>query len=90
MGFSEDATEFDKIVAGLGDLEFSPADIVPVSILNDAELSTRYSRVRQELLRLGEMLPETEIGRPHSETGRRLHSERACYIIELRKRGMMT
>lgn len=76
-------TEFDAIVAGLeGELDFSPTDVVSVAILDDVTLSSRFTAVRQELLKLGEMIS------PTTETGRRLHSERAAYLVEMRKRGM--
>lgn len=80
----EPTTEFDRIVAGL-ELEFSPADVVNCALLNDFELSRRFNKVRQDLLKLGQM----PAGSVETETGRRLHSERAAYLIELRRRRLM-
>lgn len=77
---SEVDDEFMKLV---GQLEITPAVIdVNVATLSDLELSKRFNEVKQELLERGEMI-ET-----NTQTGRDLHSQRAAYLIELRKRGL--
>lgn len=72
---------FKELMEGL-DLE-PPSGAVSVSVLNDLELSSRFNAVKQELLQRGEMV------NPTTQAGRDLHSERAAFIIELRRRGMM-
>ena len=72
--------EFMKLV---GQLDLNPAvNEVNVALLSDLDLSKRFSEVKQELLARGEMID------PKTQTGRDLHSERAAYLIELRKRGL--
>ena len=67
-------------------LDVDPRTMVDVNVrlLNDAELSSRFSQVRQELMERGEML------NPTTQTGRDLHSERCAYLLELRRRGLLT
>lgn len=77
--------EFAKLVGQLDLSENGPivTDVV-VTTLDDAELSLRFNQVREELMSIGEMINCT------TQTGRDLHSQRAAYIIELRRRGLMT
>jgi hypothetical protein len=77
--------EFQKLVGMLDMEQFGEGmPEVSVAVLNDAELSSRYNEVREELMKRGEMInPTTQIGRD-------LHSQRGAYIIELRRRGLMT
>lgn len=76
--------EFSRLVGMLDLSDIGPMipDVV-VTILDDAELSKRYNETRDELIKRGEMIKCT------TQTGRDLHSQRAAYIIELRKRGLM-
>lgn len=60
-----------------------PTDVVNVSLLDEAELNKRFTFCKQELYEMGEML------RPKTERGRELHSERAAYLVEMRRRGMV-
>lgn len=74
--------EFNKLMAGIT-LDLPDArDIVNVSLLSDVELSSRYNQCRQDLLAIGEMME------PKTDKGRELHSERAAYIVEMRRRRM--
>lgn len=77
--------EFARLVGQLDLSENGPivTDVV-VTTLDDAELSLRFNQVREELMSIGEMINCT------TQTGRDLHSQRAAYIIELRRRGLMT
>lgn len=59
-----------------------PDPTVSVSLLDEQELIKRFKEVEQELLEMGEML------HPKSVKARDLHSTRAAYLIELKKRGM--
>jgi hypothetical protein len=76
--------EFNRLVKQIDLSEIGPMvpDVV-VTTLDDAELSSHYSQVREELLQRGEMI------NPGTQTGRDLHSQRAAYIIELRRRGLV-
>lgn len=80
-----DGGDADDIFKGLmADLNLTePTDVVNVAILDEVELSKRYNATKQRLLELGEML------HPLTQTGRDLHSERAAYLLELRRRNMM-
>lgn len=72
--------EFDKIV---GQLDINPQIVdVNVTTLDDLELNRRFTAVKQELLDRKEMIEAK------TQTGRDLHSQRAAYLIELRKRGL--
>jgi hypothetical protein len=71
---------FDEIVAGLEEEIPQPSDAISVRDLSDAELSSRFSDVRQELLDRGEMHEQT------TDKGRALQSLRAAYLIEIRRR----
>ncbi len=73
---------FFSIVEGL-DFDARMIVDVNVTLLSDIELMTRYGACREELLERREMQ------NPRTETGRELHSQRAAYIIELRKRRLM-
>lgn len=80
-----DAGDADEIFAGLMaglDLQ-EPVDTVNVALLDEVELSKRYNAVKQSLLERGEML------NPKTQEGRDLHSERAAYLLELRRRRMI-
>lgn len=52
------------------------------SLLDDAELASRFNRATQDLLERGEALSAS------TETGRDLHSQRSAYLYEMRKRGL--
>lgn len=75
--------EFAKLTASIdmGDMP-DPSDTVNVALLDDAELNKRFTLCREELMNRSEML------KPSTDRGRELHSERAAYLIELKKRGM--
>lgn len=77
---SEVDDEFMKLVGQL-DIDEGIVD-VNVALLDDMELSKRFSEVKQALLGRGEMVD------PKTQTGRDLHSERGAYLIELRRRGL--
>lgn len=76
--------EFARLVKSLDLSDIGPMipDVV-VTTLNDAELSSRYNEVREQLMDMGEMINCS------TQTGRDLHSQRAAYIIELRRRGLL-
>lgn len=77
--------EFSKLVGMLDLSDIGPMiPDVNVTLLDDAELSKRFNETREELMQRGEMINCT------TQAGRDLHSIRAAYIIELRKRGLMT
>lgn len=70
--------EFDDII---GDLEFDPPpSIIPVSTLNEFQLSDRLNDLKEELLQRGEAL------HPTTQTGRDLHSERTAILVEINRR----
>lgn len=71
---------FDSIVAGLEEEIVQPSNMISVRDLNDAELSSCFNDVRDELLQMGEMQE------PRTEKGRGLHSLRAACLIEIRRR----
>lgn len=76
--------EFARLVGMLDLSDVGPmVPEVVVTTLDDEQLSRRYNEVREELMQRGEMLNCS------TQTGRDLHSQRAAYIIEMRKRGMM-
>lgn len=79
-----DAGDADDIFAGMmAELDIvEPTDVVNVALLDEVELSSRYNSCKQKLFELGEML------HPKTQQGRDLHSERAAYLVELRRRGM--
>lgn len=60
-----------------------PTDVVNVALLNEAELNTRLTQIKQELYNLKEMW------HPRTEKGRDLHSQRNAITVEMRKRGLM-
>lgn len=64
----------------LGEFVSDPRDAVSVAMLDDAELVSRFTLCREELFKLGEMLT------PKTQRGRDLHSARAAYLIEMRRR----
>lgn len=72
---------FASIVAGM-DVE-DPDDVIDLSTLTDAALSSRFNDVREALLAIGEMHPDAV---PTAE-GRELHSIRAACLLEMRQRG---
>lgn len=75
-----DDDEFTRLV---GQLDIDPSIIdVNVTTLDDLELNRRFTEVKQELLNRKEMIDAK------TQTGRDLHSQRAAYLIELRKRGL--
>lgn len=77
--------EFSRLVGSLDLSDIGPMiPDVNVTLLDDAELSRRFNEVREDLMARGEMI------NCKTQTGRDLHSQRAAYIIELRKRGLMT
>lgn len=77
-------SEFEKLVGMLDLSDIGPMiPDVNVTLLDDAELSRRFNETREELMSRGEMINCS------TQTGRDLHSQRAAYIIELRKRGLM-
>lgn len=80
-----DGGDADDIFAGMmADLDLQePTDIVNVALLDEVELSKRFNAVKQQLLERGEML------KPKTQEGRDLHSERAAYLLELRRRRMV-
>jgi hypothetical protein len=53
-----------------------------VQLLNELELCNRFDSVTRELMRLGETLM------PKTQHGRDLHSTRAAYLIEMKRRGL--
>ena len=76
--------EFTRLVGMLDISDIGP--LIPdvnVTLLDDAELSKRFNETREELMTRGEMINCS------TQTGRDLHSMRAAYIIELRKRGLL-
>lgn len=76
--------EFQRLVGMLDLSEIGPMiPDVNVTLLDDAELSRRFNETREELMARGEMINCT------TQIGRDLHSMRAAYIIELRKRGLL-
>lgn len=76
--------EFQRLVGSLDLSDIGPMipDVV-VTTLDDAELSSRYNETREKLMEMGEMINCS------TQTGRDLHSQRAAYIIELRRRGLL-
>jgi hypothetical protein len=82
---TSDAGDADEIFAGLmADLDLQePTDVVNVALLDEVELSRRYNAVKQALLEKKEML------HPKTQEGRDLHSERASYLLEMRRRRML-
>jgi hypothetical protein len=84
LTFSDPDPEVDDEFAKLvGQLDVTPAIVdVNVTTLDDLELNRRFTTVNQSLLERAEMI------NPTTQTGRDLHSERAAYLIELRKRGL--
>lgn len=72
--------EFNALVEGL---ELTvPTDVEEVALLSEVELSSRFHKVRQDLLARGEMMD------PKTDTGRELHSKRVAYMLEMQRRGM--
>lgn len=74
---------FLKLMEGLDLPDPAPADWVNVQLLDELELSRRYNQTREDLLASGEML------NPTTQAGRDLHSERAAYLIEMKRRKML-
>jgi hypothetical protein len=72
--------EFKRLMEGL-ELE-APINVEDVSLLTEVELSSRFNKVRQDLLARGEMID------PKTDTGREMHSQRTAYMLEMRRRGM--
>jgi len=72
--------EFQRLMDGL-DLTI-PTNVESVTMLDEVELSRRFNDCKQQLLRRGEMIS------PKTDEGRELHSLRAAYIVEMRRRGM--
>ena len=72
--------EFNALVEGL-DLTV-PTDVEEVALLSEVELSSRFNKVRQDLLARGEMMD------PKTDTGREMHSKRMAYMLEMQRRGM--
>lgn len=72
---------FAQLEAELGDMVVD--DVQDVTALDTHDLMTRYHAVERELRTL------QELHFPRTREGRDLHSERAAYQVELRKRHLM-
>lgn len=81
-GRLDPASSLAKLMKSLNFPDAAPADWVNVCLLDEPELNKRYTMTREELLSIGEML------NPATQRGRDLHSERAAYLIEMKRRGM--
>lgn len=80
MATLEPDDDIRHLIESLGQPDIGTVETV--SLLDDAELASRFNRVNQQLLDRSEALKAT------TETGRDLHSERSAYIYEMRRRGL--
>lgn len=62
--------------------DIDTSDVEDVTKLEGGALLRQFALVERQLRDIGEMM------QPHSEDGRELHSRRAAYLIEMRRRGM--
>lgn len=62
--------------------EIDTSDVEDVTKLEGGALLRQFAETERELRGLSEMM------HPHTDEGRALHSKRAAYLIEMRRRGM--
>lgn len=76
----------EDVLAGLeeqlADLVLDPGDTTNVRELSPKDLLARFAAVERKLREMAELMV------PRTQEGRDLHSQRAAYLVELRRRKM--